>query len=696
MPEIHGIGAIAKLCCVATLVRFLCLFLAVCTCCGSTTPKQASLDEWRAITAPAAPLPQVFVKGDQIRFYFQSETNVIEFGARWSRLRVPTESYTINSAHLHWKQKLQRVPGGQHGWREALVIGGTEWNRLATNLVAALTPATPGHAIYYQGFLADRLLYRDAHGLPFSVPFGEQPDDVVIERRFSIEETLELLARLVEADLAQHHPGGSLYLVMAPQLRRFPQPLLLDLRERECVWLTPAALYDATERGWGLSGTAQGLGALLVESHGVALLKNPVSSLGRLGDLGVQTVVRLLRLAIPKPRSRVVTSPDSQGMDLPDWEDWLDRRTGTRQEDGSLDLLLDGERFFPRLKQAIAGATNHLHFIVYMFDRDDVGVDVANQLKARSGDIEVKVIMDRMGSISAGLIPPDTPLPEGFVLPSSISAYLKENSRVRVRHFLNPWFSSEHSKVFLADGTHAWLGGMNLGREYRYEWHDLMVELQGPVVASFEEEFRRGWAHAGALGDLAYAAELAKGPGAEALLCSGSGDWIKVRRLPTKTAWKPLSTAVLGAIRRARSYIYVENPYLFDRGVINDLVRARNRGVDVRIILPRVNDFKAGGRSNLVTANHLLQHGVRVFFYPGMTHVKALLVDDWACVGSANLNHLSLRLCQEQNIATSDPQFVARLKRELFEEDFIRCFELTEPVAVDWVDFLSDQLLVDF
>jgi len=125
-------------------------------------------------------------------------------------------------------------------------------------------------------------------------------------------------------------------------------------------------------------------------------------------------------------------------------------------------------------------------------------------------------------------------------------------------------------------------------------------------------------------------------------------------------------------------------------------VRARNRGVDVRVVLPRVNDLKAGGRSNLVLANYLIGHGVRVYFYPGMTHVKALLVDDWACLGSGNLNHLSLRVCQEHNVASSDPAFAARLKKDLFEEDFSRSYELTEPVSIEWVDFLADLVLEGF
>jgi cardiolipin synthase len=353
--------------------------------------------------------------------------------------------------------------------------------------------------------------------------------------------------------------------------------------------------------------------------------------------------------------------------------------------------LIDGDQFFPRLKQCFAEATNHIRMDLYIFDRDDVAVEVADQLKERSKQVEVKVLMDRLGSIGGGATPPATPMPEDFVQPASISAYLQKDSKVQVRAYLNPWMSADHSKVFLVDGQRAWLGGMNIGREYRYEWHDLMVEVTGPVVASFEDEFRRDWAHAGTLGDLAYAATFFSGP--REAEPSGPEQWMKVRRLPTKTAWKPFSAAVLGSIRRAKSYIYAENPYLFDKRVILNLVRARERGVDVRVVLPRVNDFKAGGRGNLVVANYLIEHGVRVYFYPGMTQVKALLVDDWACLGSGNLNHLSLRVNQERNIATSDPGFAAQLKRELFDADFVRSYELAEPISVDWVDFLSDLVL---
>jgi cardiolipin synthase len=97
-----------------------------------------------------------------------------------------------------------------------------------------------------------------------------------------------------------------------------------------------------------------------------------------------------------------------------------------------------------------------------------------------------------------------------------------------------------------------------------------------------------------------------------------------------------------------------------------------------------------------VIANYLIEHGVRVYFYPAMTHVKALLVDGWACLGSGNLNHLSLRVNHEENIASSNPGFAAELKKELFEQDFARAYELKDPISVDWVDFLADLVLEGF
>ena len=175
---------------------------------------------------------------------------------------------------------------------------------------------------------------------------------------------------------------------------------------------------------------------------------------------------------------------------------------------------------------------------------------------------------------------------------------------------------------------------------------------------------------------------------------SASQTWSKVRRLPTsKGLRKPFKTAVLTAFDQARNYIYIENGYLFDEGVVTSLIRAHKRGVDVRVILPRVNNFTIGIRSNLAIAERLRRKGIRVYFWPGMTHAKAVLVDGWTCMGSANLNQWSLRLSEEENIATSDPAFAAQVKSEVFEPDFARCYELKEPIRLNAADHIVDKLL---
>ena len=406
--------------------------------------KQQSLNEWRNLTAPTAPAPRVFVKGDQVRFYFSTGSGVEAFRGHWSRLRVPNSGFRANSALLHWDQELSEVPKPER-WREASVIAGAEWRELATNLVVELAPKTPGYGAYYQAFLADRLLYRDRLGVPRSAPAGGVPPGIVIEHRYSQEETLEALAAFIGDHLASSRPGESLFVILAPNSKRFTQALLLDRRQRRCVFLAPASLYDWTERGSTFSATAQGLSALLPESHGVAILKNPVSSAARLADLGIETLVRFIRFPLPKTKSTVPPLSTCDGMNLDGWEAWLDRYTGTHREQGALQLLIDGDGFFPRFHQAITQATNHIRLNVYIFDRDDVAVKVADELKQRSSEVEVKVILDRMGSIAGGLSPPSTPLPEDFVAPASIFSYLKEDSNVKLRSFLNPWLSSDHS-----------------------------------------------------------------------------------------------------------------------------------------------------------------------------------------------------------------------------------------------------------
>ena len=211
-------------------------------------------------------------------------------------------------------------------------------------------------------------------------------------------------------------------------------------------------------------------------------------------------------------------------------------------------------------------------------------------------------------------------------------------------------------------------------------------------MASYQRQFNEKWAQVGPWGDLGLAAEIISGK-RPATDHEPNTNLIELRRLYTKNFSRRIRFAELAAINRASSYVFAENPYLYSTEFINALVRARRRGVDVRYILPSENDLIAGRRSNLVIANYLREQGVRVYFYAGMTHVKALLVDGWACFGSANFDALILRLNREDDLATSNPTFAAKLRHDLFEADFNRGSELKEELAEIRGDNLADLLL---
>jgi cardiolipin synthase len=163
-------------------------------------------------------------------------------------------------------------------------------------------------------------------------------------------------------------------------------------------------------------------------------------------------------------------------------------------------------------------------------------------------------------------------------------------------------------------------------------------------------------------------------------------DGIEIRPLRTSTGRMEIYRAQLEAIRRAKGYIYIENAYFSDDAILRELIRARQRGVDVRFVLPARNDSGVMQTRNLIMANEMVRHGIRVYAYPGMTHVKAAIYDGWACLGSANLDKLSLRVSQELDVAFSDPAAVNRLKRDLFETDFNRAREIKDPAPVNWLD----------
>ena len=632
--------------------------------------------------------PSVFVKEGRIRLYFTNDG--FAFDAKWKPSRVAVQEFSYASTAVRIDDKPPALPSGDSKWRAAKFIGMAECERLLRRAAQRLAP-TNRHGLYVQYALGDAVLFRDAAGEARLVRFEEKPADVPIERRYGRQEFVSIVAGTIEADLRAAYPNDTHFVVMWSRGR--PRMTYLNLEGREAVvLLVPRPARDADRPALGKN--IKTLVSFALVDNAWSFLKNPVSSATRTIHQGLQWTASVFE---PRLRTRASTIPplkDAPGMDLAAWEKWIDGNTGTPRERGSVRLLINGEKFYPHFERRLGEARSNINVHVCIFDRDDVAVQIADLLKARSTNVEVKVIYDRLNSRGAGETPPATPMPEGFAAPGRMSRYLRAGGEVQVRPQLNPGFTCDHSKVFLVDERYAYIGGMNFGREYRYEWHDLMAEIEGPVVASFQRGFNKKWAQTGPWGDLGLAAASMRGKPTNSW--PEPLDAIDLRRLYTKTFDRQIRQAELAAIERAQNHVFLENAYLYSNDMIVALVRARQRGVDVRVIIPGENDFAPGHSSNLVTANYLRQHGVRVYFYSGMSHVKALLVDGWVCFGSANFDALSLRLNRECNLASSDPTFSATFRREVFDADMARSRELTSDVPVDFGDHLCDALLNPF
>ena len=416
---------------------------------------------------------------------------------------------------------------------------------------------------------------------------------------------------------------------------------------------------------------------IMLKTYTTDPLLRPVSTMRSLGflikntlaDFARQTVISMVDLpqVSKTPVPPITTGP---GMNLEEWEHELDRITDSTSSTGSLEFLIDGDEYFPTMIESIENANESIHLRTYIFDNDDFAVQIADLLKRRSMEIDVKVLMDGIGTLTGGLADSSS-MPASHEPPESIADYLRNDPHMGVRTLTNPWFSGDHTKVTIVDRNVAFVGGMNIGREYRFDWHDLMVKVKGDVVQELARDSDDAWAKSGMFGDLAaffrYFAN-AQSPESE-------GGY-PVRVLYTRTQDSQIYEAQLAAIRRAQKYIYIENPYFSDDAILFELIAARRRGVDVRFVIAEKGDAKLMDMSNVLSINTMLENGIRVYMYPQMTHVKAAIIDDWAMVGSANLDKLSLRVNKEVNIATSHPEAVNMLKRRLFHVDFQKSVEL--------------------
>jgi cardiolipin synthase len=334
------------------------------------------------------------------------------------------------------------------------------------------------------------------------------------------------------------------------------------------------------------------------------------------------------------------------------------------QDGHRLVLLETGQAYFPALEAAILGATREVFLETYIFQDDRVGrrIGAALRTAALSG-VQVRVLVDGFGSSGfvAGLLPE---LEDAGV---EVLVYRRELRPFALRrHRLRRL----HRKLAVVDGRIAFVGGINLIDDFDplvpdHPRHDYAVQVEGPllpvILGSMERLWRQvRWAqfrHRPRRPGSPLADALPAGPARAAFVIR---DNLGHRR--------DIEEAYLQAIHRARREVLIANAYFLPgRRFRQALVEAARRGVQVTLLLQgRVEYFLQHYATQALYA-HLLGNGIRLFEYQkSFLHAKVAVIDeDWATVGSSNIDPFSLLLAREANLVVADPAFAAELKQRL-------------------------------
>ena len=336
-------------------------------------------------------------------------------------------------------------------------------------------------------------------------------------------------------------------------------------------------------------------------------------------------------------------------------------------------LLENGEEFFSRAFEVIAGAQREILLETFILFEDKVGLELQQRLveAARRG-VSVDVLVDGYGS------------------PGFSSEYLHDLSAAGVRlRMFDPQptllgmrmnvFRRMHRKLLIADGERAFVGGINYSADHLGDFgpaskQDYAIELEGPIVADIHDfvssairanDGGESWNHRSTCLETGVAGD------AQALfLVRDNGQHSST-----------IERQYRAAIHSARREIVIANAYFFPGyAFLRELRHAATRGVRVSLIVQGEPDMPIALSAARMLYGDLIAAGVSIHEYCKRPfHGKVALVDDdWATVGSSNLDPLSLSLNLEANVFILDRGFNRDLRQRLDDLRRRHC-RLVEP-----------------
>lgn len=338
-----------------------------------------------------------------------------------------------------------------------------------------------------------------------------------------------------------------------------------------------------------------------------------------------------------------------------------------RITDGNqIKLLRNGAEYFPALVSAILAAQRVVHLQTYIYALDETGLRIGNALmQAAHNGVEVNVLLDGFGSKG---------LPKSYV-------NTLEQAGVQVMFYrpkISPWTLKTrrlrrlHRKVAVIDDQIGFVGGINIIDDRHVPNQtpprvDYALQITGPVVMDMVESVNQLWRSMAWLNLQRVKHHMEEGKQHAIAIAKTAGMKVAYVTRNNVLHRRDIETAYLDAIHQASSEILIANAYFLPgKRFRNALVAAAKRGVSVKLLLQGRKEYF------LMFATHafypyFLRAGVEIYEYrKSFMHSKVAVIDnDWATVGSSNIDPFSLLLSLEANVIVLNAQFAAELKQEI-------------------------------
>ncbi len=318
----------------------------------------------------------------------------------------------------------------------------------------------------------------------------------------------------------------------------------------------------------------------------------------------------------------------------------------------TFELYTDGDSLYDAMLRSIAAAREEILLECYIFSLDEVGQRFVAALRAKAAQgITVRVQLDAAGSL--------------FWQSRRLSRQLRQ-SGVQLKWFhrwdwRRPWRYNrrDHRKLLVVDGRCAFLGGFNIHRQSSRRafgdqcWRDTHIRFDGYLASEARHLFMRFWVRR-------------KRPHVQP---TAGGDLLMTNYM--LGARRLLNGTFASMLSHARESILITTPYFVpERRIRRQIVAAATRGVDVRLLIPGISDVRLAQWAARAVYDKLLADGVRIYEYqPRLLHAKTIVVDNnYATVGTANLDYRSFLLNYELNLFTRDRRLCEQLVRQFHHD----------------------------